>query len=321
MKYVIAKNGLFKEVKNALFEGCFKVDGNPSAPELKEIVRCVMRKIPVALLKQAIAFAKWGKDEKKSEISLVLVDDKGTWKWACPHQWNSAGHVCGHPELTAEEFYGWMGDYHSHPDGFSQHSSTDEKDERKRRNGVFIVTSGYTLLSARPTIIGMFEGRRFELDLGDVFDVHDDTGVYSFPEEWKSRVHGSPCEECKRNPPPSSSTSWVGTSSGPHAVRLSPNDLGRDKKRIVIELEEGESFGDWLMRMHENLKENDPSFGLNATFMCRGAKCNEDVDLGECPGCKEPITDEDMLQNAAEIFEAAVELMEEREAIQEEGGR
>lgn len=336
-KYIVGKNGLFAEYENLLFSGVLKAEGDPTAEEVREAIRYRFRKIPIRLLRQALAFAEYGKSDRNSEVALVLTYDNGVYKWECPEQWNSMGHVCAHPEKEENGFFNWVGDWHSHPgSGYetSSHSMTDERDEYRKGNGIFIVTSGTSLFSAYPRVIGMFQNRRFEIPIEYVFDDRDDDPTIStFPDEWREKVHGAPCDVCK-----DIDKSLIATASKPtgnwhgdsfrnwpatRSVRVSiDDDVERAPRADVDKLEEIHKVVAKLMEkpdfdaaffLRECYEAGSNNNGICAT--CKGERV-------KCTVCDTPITEDEIVESVIADIENGlsdiIKQVEEDEEILED---
>ncbi len=269
-KYVIGKNGLFRDVENMLFRGRVKVEGDPMQEELKEEVAFVPNKIPRHIFRTAFAFGKYGRQVRKMEVALVLIYDRGEWKLKCPQQWNSLGHCHMHPELPPGPFAGWFGDIHFHPGNSSTHSMTDERDELARGNGIFIVCSGFTFMTCRMDIWGVFNGRRFKIEPETIVDEDSPEGEGTFPEEWKKLLHYGECQICER-------------------IMHAPLDTDKKDGKGMI------GFTKSLLK------------GRKRDKLMECGKCHREIDHVSCPKCKKKIEEGELVEALAADVELALE--------------
>jgi len=199
-QFVVGKNGLFEKYQDTLFKSLIKSTGNPSSPDLKEVAEYIGPKIPVDIMKTALAFLEWCYEKHKSEGCLLFRNLGEKWEIVCPPQYVGGAHVCYHP--VPEESCGIMGDIHSHPKFGTGHSGTDHVDECKF-GGIAVVVNDFRIPICNPTIFGATRKVRFKFEpetilesFGDKDFVDTDDG-YTFPEEWKEKVIPGVCQECK----------------------------------------------------------------------------------------------------------------------------
>jgi hypothetical protein len=325
-RFFVNPDGVFEEYEDQLFKGLIKVswpinydkEGGDSLDmvneKVEEKIKIVFPKIPIDIFQTALAFLEWCYKEKRAEgfLTFHLLNNK--WSLGCPEQWNGATSVCYHPELRAERG-GIVGDIHSHPKFSSTHSHTDALDERKNA-GLFMVVKDFSLMNCEPTIHGVVRGTTFQIKPKYVFSmagIKDEASVedpekqvISFPEEWKERVHLSPCEECKRI-----------KDAGEKAVKETKETEEKSKRLIPKRLLEawrkslnGKPFGAEVIDYHDMWSKETKYSGH---VICPNYNCGKFIRGFECPDCKKGIT----FYEAAKIF---AEIIDEVDCFMEVKG-
>jgi len=132
--YVLAKNGVYKQVSNAFYTAQVKVDGIGHLEEAKESVAVHVPKLPIELLRQVEAFFAAAYEAFQSEAVVVLLVNPVTRQWRIdvPKQEVRSGslHVTYDPASVApQDGFEPFGTIHSHAGATAFHSSTDDHDE------------------------------------------------------------------------------------------------------------------------------------------------------------------------------------------------
>lgn len=134
ISYLIAKNGIFKQVNNPFYTARVKVDGIGHLAEAKENAELCVPKLPLAQFKQIEAFFTAVYEAFKSEAVVVLLFNPATrqWRIEVPKQKVQDGslHVAYEPtSVIPSEGFEPFGTIHSHAAAPAFHSGTDDSDE------------------------------------------------------------------------------------------------------------------------------------------------------------------------------------------------
>ncbi|MGD0088293.1 MAG: hypothetical protein ABSE73_00040 [Planctomycetota bacterium] len=132
--YLLAKSGIYKEVKNAFYSARVKVNGISHLEDTKDSVELHVPKLPLVLLRQAEAFfvAAYNRYHSEAVVVLLVSPASGQWRLEVPDQKVEGGslHVAYDPTSVAVpggfEIFGTI---HSHASAGAFHSSTDDRDE------------------------------------------------------------------------------------------------------------------------------------------------------------------------------------------------
>jgi len=343
--FIVNRNGVYENYADELFKGTIRVSfpipydrdrGDTvevTGEEAKESIQIAFNPMPAKLFQQALAFQEWCYEEKKSEGMVAFRYREGKWGLSVPEQWNGMASVCYHPEFHPEEMTGVVGDMHSHPKfSSSSHSQTDNLDERKMP-GIFIVVKDFSILNCEPNIVGMVRGTEFKVR-PELF-IEFSEGIErkpSFPEEWKSRVHSSPCDECRKKRESQDAQKKISESLSQDETdktyRLVPKRLLEAWKKFSCD---GNTRG---KEFHEAFVEwNRKSPSTSRLLFCSHWNCKKYISAPRCPDCNTTLSTFEIVQNisdaidevdAMEMAHGDLEILEEMvesEADGKEGGK
>jgi proteasome lid subunit RPN8/RPN11 len=185
--YITAKEGHYLLKRNGFFDACVKVDSIPGLPAQEEyFVLKAPDKIPLALLRQALAFMEKVYETHKSEALVLLTHDNNEWGLHVPEQTVSSVRV----EYTNDEKRRVVGSIHSHPGFSSTPSGIDENDELDF-DGIHVVTSCFQPVPGGITVFAVVNGRRFPLPPENLIEGLRCEPV-TFPGEWLDKVKPQP---------------------------------------------------------------------------------------------------------------------------------
>lgn len=176
------KDGHFLLKRNSFFEACVRVGSVPDLPAIEETFRLKTQRIPLALLRQALAFMEKVYEQFHAEAIVLLTIVDGQWGLHVPEQ-----------EVSPASLRYWnssmqrvVGSIHSHPGFGFVPSSTDEHDEVDF-DGIHAVTASFDASPAAMSVWAAVNGRRFRLRPAEVFEGLERTQA-TFPEEWLAKV-------------------------------------------------------------------------------------------------------------------------------------
>lgn len=333
MEIIAAKNGFFEKYKDDLFEAYIRVTGDPSKEELNEHCAPTFKRMPLRLFKQALAFCEFAFKSQQSEGMIMFRYRNDVWELLCPPQWNGGASVHYHAE-PAEEFVGVVGDLHSHPKMGSFHSSTDHHDEGKMF-GVYMVINDFRIMNCNPDIVAHIRGTRFKMEPHLFFDESDAGGDYTFPEEWKGRLHKMPCDVCAAikakedkekegaKEGPSSRTfhisKWAdGIYPRPDAQGAQSADADAGSARgagteEVVSLLKGNTppafLSELIMKRYERWYRHGPGPERTLPFNCDNKGCEKDLRMLSCPLCHRDVGARRTVQNIADHADRALKAL------------
>lgn len=323
-EYILAKDGVYKKFGTDLFRGSIKV-GFPipfqeeldtihvQGGDIREKIEIVFKRMPIALFQQALAFMEFCYEDKKAEGMVCFRYRAGEWSIVIPEQWNSGTSVCYH--LKPEESSFIMGDVHSHPKfASSAHSTTDNLDERKLSDGIFMVVKDFDIWNCEPSIVGVVDGVSFPIKPQYMFDLRTahEKSKPDVPDEWKAKVHGLPCDGCRREREGAQAavqkTEAERKAEEEKEARLVPSDLVEVyRKSIAQGKSRGKAFYELIQEWQAKSKYN------GKVFRCGNHGCKKFLRTLECPDCKKSVT-------SYEVMEMLSLAIDELDALEEVKG-
>ena len=132
--YIVAKNGVYKQIKNDFYAARVKVDGVGHYMELTDSVKLEVPKLPMRLLQKVESFFVKIYELHKSEAVVLLLANPKTQEWradAPKQKVSTSGLHVKYEQDTVKIPQGFsiFGTIHSHASIGAFHSGTDDKDE------------------------------------------------------------------------------------------------------------------------------------------------------------------------------------------------
>jgi hypothetical protein len=199
-RYVVARDGLYREQATNLFTATTLVEGPVSELDAHSET-CVLhcRAIPARLIREMAGFFQYACALHGGEAALVLLyhPENDDFEWYCPEQtvklYNWRGRSYADDliefEYPLEAPPGWVqfGDAHSHIG--SPHPSHVDRTDEKYRDGLHIIAGN--IASRRPTYFAEFRvnGQRFNMLPESLFEELPEPPYPEPPQAWQARIH------------------------------------------------------------------------------------------------------------------------------------
>lgn len=195
-RLVVARSGLFRERRGAMFRACTKVtDSQSGLDDSEEYCLLACGRIPRVMHRVMLAFFRVAHATHGGEAALNLLfhPQRRIFRWQCPQQyvdvywsgkcWRASDRIAFDNPIVLPEGYVHFGDAHLHP-GSPQPSQLDISDEC---DGLHIIVGN---IAAQPTyhVTFVIDGRRFSVDPALIFQTVDVPPAESVPRSWLQSI-------------------------------------------------------------------------------------------------------------------------------------
>lgn len=205
MRYVVAEGGTYVQRRTPFFSSCVRSDVELPLHPLRQFVRLLTPKIPLAMMEQAVGFLREVYAVHGGEGALVLLydRDKQEYQWYCPVQ-KSSWKVEFETPTDFPPNMVIFGDIHSHPNGVAIPSGVDTTDEY-HSDGLHIIAGQVTgskfwkgndkHSNLHFHVDFCVDSQRFKFKEDQVLELPDVDQEFPMPpDEWMERVTKAPPE-------------------------------------------------------------------------------------------------------------------------------
>lgn len=199
-RLVLARSGIFRERRGAIFTTCTRVPVDYlSLDDCQEYCLLACGRIPRIMHRAMLGFFREAHATHGGEAALILLFHPGrrVFRWHCPQQyvdvfwsgmrWRAADRITFDHPLALPEGYVHFGDAHLHP-GSPLPSQIDIADER---DGLHIIVGN---IAAKPTyhVTFVIDGCRFSVKPDLIFRPIDVEPAETIPLRWLQRIVVNP---------------------------------------------------------------------------------------------------------------------------------